>query len=281
MTKEEAIAVFECLATEMTAILAGIPKSEAAADQIKRYIDAYDIAISTLRIQQKQESECTKCSGIMYRQTDSGKIIPVGQRCGAKITPPCYVPDGDGCAYQIYGDNDDEPIGRCKSCPLCQSDKIRHKQESVHNNPLVLDELRQMRGEPVWCKELECYGIVKMEKVGSWANELFLVGTWHNGDAAVNFEYDIKSRGLTLYRHKPEEGGGMSKPMSEQMQKLAARYEKATGKKFNAKTNAQKIRSMTDEELAELFEELCYDSMAHRAKYWLHWLQQPAEEEPK
>lgn len=32
-----------------------------------------------------------------------------------------------------------------------------------------------------------------------------LVGTWHNGDVAVNFEYDIKSRGLTLYRHKPEE----------------------------------------------------------------------------
>lgn len=84
MTKEEAIAVFECLATEMTAILAGIPKSEAAANQIKRYIDAYDIAISALRIKQKQESECTKCSGIMYRQTDSGKIIPVGQRCGAK-----------------------------------------------------------------------------------------------------------------------------------------------------------------------------------------------------
>lgn len=164
------------------------------------------MAISALRTQQKQENECAKCSGIVYRQTDSGKIIPVGQRCGAKITPPCYVPDGDGCAYQIYGDNNDEPIDRCKSCPLCQSDKIRHKQESVHNDPLALDELRQMRGEPVWCKELECYGIVKMEKVGSWANELFLVGTWHNGDAAVNFEYDIKSRGLTLYRHKPEEG---------------------------------------------------------------------------
>lgn len=127
-----------------------------------------------------------------------------------------HLPDHHGddlssysdCPYHSkhHGDNDDEPIGRCKSCPLCQSDKIRHKQESVHNDPLVLDELRQMRGEPVWCKELECYGIVKMEKVGSWANELFLVGTWHNGDAAVNFEYDIKSRGLTLYRHKPEEG---------------------------------------------------------------------------
>ena len=43
----------------------------------------------------------------------------------------------------------------------------------------------------------------------------------------------------------------MSKPMSEQMQKLAARYEKATGKKFCGKTNAQKIRAMSDEEIAE------------------------------
>ena len=79
----------------------------------------------------------------------------------------------------------------------------------------------------------------------------------------------------------------MSKPMSEQMQKLAARYEKATGKKFGAKTNAQKIRAMSDEELAEFikhikiraalckavknndaFEELCSAEC----------LQQPAEE---
>lgn len=44
----------------------------------------------------------------------------------------------------------------------------------------------------------------------------------------------------------------MSKPMSEQMQKLAARYEKATGKKFCGKTNAQKIRAMSDEELVNV-----------------------------
>ena len=80
----------------------------------------------------------------------------------------------------------------------------------------------------------------------------------------------------------------MSKPMSEQMQKLAARYEKATGKKFGARTNAQKIRAMSDEELAEFikhikvraalckavgnddaFEELCS----------AEWLQKPAEED--
>ena len=39
--------------------------------------------------------------------------------------PPCYQPDGDGCAYQCY-DGDDEPIDKCKECPLCYSDKQRH-----------------------------------------------------------------------------------------------------------------------------------------------------------
>ena len=80
----------------------------------------------------------------------------------------------------------------------------------------------------------------------------------------------------------------MSKPMSKQMQKLADRYEKATGKKFNAKTNAQKIRAMSDEELVEFiknikvraalckavgnndaFEELCS----------AEWLKQPVEDD--
>lgn len=50
-------------------------------------------------------------------------------------------------------------------------------------------------------------------------------------------------------------------------------------KKANVRTNADRIRVMSNEELAEFFEELCYDSMSHRAKYWLHWLQQPAEGE--
>lgn len=48
-----------------------------------------------------------------------------GQREG--FIPPCYRPDGgDECAYQIYGPDDDEPIERCKACPLCYSDKMRH-----------------------------------------------------------------------------------------------------------------------------------------------------------
>ena len=81
----------------------------------------------------------------------------------------------------------------------------------------------------------------------------------------------------------------MSKPMSEQMQKLAARYEKATGKKFNAKTNADRIRAMSDEELAEFLWDFNLADVStvkmgefgphmfrHRLK---EWLQQPAEED--
>ena len=67
----------------------------------------------------------------------------------------------------------------------------------------------------------------------------------------------------------------MSNPMSEQMQKLAARYEKATGKKFDAKTNAQKIRGMSDEELAEFLTDLADDGNLRIRE----WLQQPVKED--
>ncbi len=68
----------------------------------------------------------------------------------------------------------------------------------------------------------------------------------------------------------------MSKSMSEQMQKLADRYEKATGKKFNAQTNAQKIRAMSNEELAKLL--CCTGWRMFEYKECLEWLKQPVEE---
>ena len=80
----------------------------------------------------------------------------------------------------------------------------------------------------------------------------------------------------------------MNKPMSEQMQKLADRYEKATGKKFGAKTNAQKIRAMSDEELAEFIKHIkvraafckaVKDNDAFESLCSAEWLQKPAEED--
>ena len=71
----------------------------------------------------------------------------------------------------------------------------------------------------------------------------------------------------------------MSKSMSEQIQKLADRYEKATGKNFDAKTNAQKIRSMSEEELAEFLYQVGYYNGWGMKEYAIEWLQQPVEED--
>ena len=81
---------------------------------------------------------------------------------------------------------------------------------------------------------------------------------------------------MNYHKFTPEKRN-VSKPMSKQMQKLAARYEKATGKKFNAQTNAQKIRDMSDEELAKLL--CCTGWKMFEYKECLEWLKQPVEED--
>lgn len=94
-------------------------------------------------------------------------------------------------------------------CPLGAMKAVCDRNSKVVEidqfKPLTLDELRKMAGEPVWRSEYQCYGIIKVETIGRWANTPFLVGVWHNLGAAVNFEYDIKKRGLTIYRNKPKE----------------------------------------------------------------------------
>ncbi|SCI59488.1 Uncharacterised protein [uncultured Clostridium sp.] len=66
--------------------------------------------------------------------------------------------------------------------------------------PLTLQELREMAGRPVYCPDADGYGIVKCETKGHWAGIPFLVGAWHEDGVAVNFEYNIKKRGLKCYR---------------------------------------------------------------------------------
>ena len=68
----------------------------------------------------------------------------------------------------------------------------------------------------------------------------------------------------------------------------ALRQQDAAGKDVGKMTNAQKIRSMTDEELAELIDretDSCAptgdcEKMSRDCKAcWLEWLQQPAEDD--
>ena len=57
--------------------------------------------------------------------------------------------------------------------------------------------------------------------------------------------------------------------------------EDVTDKNVGKMTNADRIRAMTDEELAELLFRVGYDNGWGMKEYALEWLQQPAEEEDK
>lgn len=65
---------------------------------------------------------------------------------------------------------------------------------------LTQQELQGMAGKPVYCPEMESYGILKYETIGKWAGVPFLVGVWHSDGVAVNFEYNILERNLKCYR---------------------------------------------------------------------------------
>lgn len=114
--------------------------------------------------------------------------------------PPCYLEEKDNPYPLCLG----RGFANCAHCCLWIDFDVEQDESRV-NLPLTLYQLREMSGEPVWCEDYQCWGIVKCEFVGHWAEKPFLVGVWHdpNYKTAVNFEYDIKERGLTLYRYKP------------------------------------------------------------------------------
>ena len=68
------------------------------------------------------------------------------------------------------------------------------------NEPLTLDELREMDGQPVWVEEVKHWALIDIEKGGQWDGIPFAV--WAENGA--KFTYNVKSRGLQCYRRPPE-----------------------------------------------------------------------------
>lgn len=114
-----------------------------------------------------------------------------------KLAPPCYCPDaGDECAYLVH-DGDDEPIERCKECPLCYVDKRRHQQ--TPSAPLTLEELWKMDGEPVY--------IVRHDgHLNRWVLVEAITKTFLHTYGCGALEWDEFGKTWQAYRRKPEEG---------------------------------------------------------------------------
>lgn len=70
------------------------------------------------------------------------------------------------------------------------------------NEPLTMDELREMDGEPAWWDDGEgsCWGIISVDSAGMWGGIPFFRGRWRQ----VNFEYNIEERKMRIYRRPPE-----------------------------------------------------------------------------
>ena len=68
------------------------------------------------------------------------------------------------------------------------------------NEPLTLEQLREMNGEPVWVEEVEHWALIDVEKGGQWDGVPFAV--W--AENGTKFTYNIMNRNLHCYRRPPE-----------------------------------------------------------------------------
>ena len=73
---------------------------------------------------------------------------------------------------------------------------------SPPNEPLTLEELREMDGEPAWWDDGDgsCWGIISVDSAGMWGCIPIFRGRWKE----VNFEYNIEDRKMKIYRRPPE-----------------------------------------------------------------------------
>lgn len=70
----------------------------------------------------------------------------------------------------------------------------------TNNEPLTLDGLRGMEGEPVWIAEIKHWALIDIKKGGQWDGIPFAF--WAENGA--KFSYNIKDRNLHCYRRPPE-----------------------------------------------------------------------------
>ena len=71
---------------------------------------------------------------------------------------------------------------------------------TLPNEPLTLEQLREMNGQPVWVEEINHWALIDIETGGRWSGIPFVVGA-ENG---ANFCYNIKARNLQCYRCQPK-----------------------------------------------------------------------------
>ena len=68
------------------------------------------------------------------------------------------------------------------------------------NEPLTLEQLREMDGQPVWVEDVKHWALIDIEKGGQWDGVPFAI--W--AENGVRFCYNVIDRNLICYRRPPE-----------------------------------------------------------------------------
>ena len=78
-------------------------------------------------------------------------------------------------------------------------------EESMPNEPLTLEQLREMDGEPVWVEDVKHWALIDIEKGGQWDGVPFAI--W--AENGTKFTYNVESRDLHCCRRQPEGEGNV------------------------------------------------------------------------
>lgn len=70
----------------------------------------------------------------------------------------------------------------------------------MKNEPLTIEELKEMAGQPVWCPDEEAYGVIMCDSIGKWAGIPFMHGVWYHDGIGAEFNHNIIERKLKCYR---------------------------------------------------------------------------------
>lgn len=84
--------------------------------------------------------------------------------------------------------------------PLPTADKDNHVPAKAPNEPLTLEQLREMDGEPVWVEDVRHWALIDIGKGGQWDGVPFAI--WAENGA--RFCYNILDRNLLCYRRPPD-----------------------------------------------------------------------------
>ena len=79
------------------------------------------------------------------------------------------------------------------------------------NEPLTLEQLREMDGQPAWCEDVGRWAIVSVSDAGKWKGVPFALFVRDGG----RFEWDIEDHGLCMHPYPPAQQRWI--PVSERL----------------------------------------------------------------